>query len=89
LIWFFSNQQIGDACDEDDDNDGILDEDDNCPFHANADQTDSDADRRGDACDNSVSVKNYQQVDSDGDGTGDACSKDSDGDCKWTVICNM
>lgn len=70
----------GDACDDDDDNDGILDEDDNCPLVSNADQDDSDGDQRGDACDNCPSVSNYQQTDSDGDGIGDACSKDSDGD---------
>lgn len=70
----------GDACDEDDDDDGILDEDDNCPFVINADQIDNDGDRRGDACDNCPNSSNYNQRDSDGDGTGDACSKDSDGD---------
>ena len=77
---------IGDACDADDDNDGILDEDDNCPFKANKDQADSDGDRRGDVCDNCQNTPNYNQEDSDNDGTGDACSKDSDGDGNTTFF---
>ena len=39
------------ADDTDADDDGILDEDDNCPDVANADQTDTDGDGSGDACD--------------------------------------
>lgn len=42
----------GDACDTDDDNDGILDSaPDNCPLVSNADQADDDEDGTGDACD--------------------------------------
>jgi hypothetical protein len=53
---------LGDACDDDDDGDGILDcgldgdcgtrdDNDNCPRIPNPDQTNSDRDRDGDACD--------------------------------------
>ena len=45
----------GDACDEDDDNDDVLDDDDNCPYVANPPvngvQLNTDADPFGDACD--------------------------------------
>ncbi|MBN1270921.1 MAG: thrombospondin type 3 repeat-containing protein [Candidatus Aminicenantes bacterium] len=60
-------------CKPDQDDDGIPDEEDNCPYVANADQTDSDLDGLGDACDNCAHISNADQQDSDGDGIGDAC----------------
>ncbi len=44
-------QRLGDPADDDDDNDGVMDAADNCPFVANEDQADTDGDGRGDACD--------------------------------------
>jgi hypothetical protein len=84
---------IGDVCDPDDDNDGIPDETDNCPFTANPDQVDSDGNGVGDACendkdgdgisdelDNCPDIPNTAQVDTDDDGIGDACDSDDDND---------
>jgi hypothetical protein len=41
----------GDACDADDDNDGVADPDDNCAVVANHGQKDTDGNGVGDACD--------------------------------------
>ncbi|KAI5745325.1 hypothetical protein M8J76_010099 [Diaphorina citri] len=76
---------IGDICDDDADNDGILNPSDNCPYVHNPDQLDSDQDgmrdrRLGDACDNCPTVPNVDQTDTDNDGTGDACDNDMDND---------
>ena len=85
----------GDACESDDDTDGVADLADNCPRIANADQANPDADARGSACDsdddddgrtdgddNCPSVANPLQEDFDQDGVGDACNDadDPDGD---------
>ncbi len=42
---------VGNACDNDDDNDLVLDDVDNCPNHCNPRQIDKDGDSLGDACD--------------------------------------
>ncbi len=50
---------LGDACDDDIDDDGVLNEDDNCPYSYNPDQIDSNGNGYGDACElgpNSVDV---------------------------------
>jgi len=41
----------GDKTDTDDDNDGVLDDSDNCPLTSNASQLDTDNDGKGNACD--------------------------------------
>ncbi|KAK3597613.1 hypothetical protein CHS0354_030160 [Potamilus streckersoni] len=71
---------LGDNCDDDDDNDGVKDTSDNCPFAPNFNQTDSDSDGVGNVCDNCPSVSNSDQLDTDGDGTGNVCDSDKDGD---------
>ena len=85
----------GDACDSDDDNDGVPDAaPDDCRVVANPDQTDSDGDGFGDACppvdndddgvvnsdDNCDTTANPDQADLDGDDKGDLCDRDRDGD---------
>lgn len=75
-----------DNCDPDDDNDGILDINDNCPKQANTNQADNDSDGSGDACDNDDDndgvldgydncpfIYNPDQADIDKDGKGDIC----------------
>ncbi len=85
---------MGDVCDEDDDNDGVLDEYDSCPLVPNKDnQLDTDGDGMGDACDddddndgildtedNCPLIANPDQLDTDGDGKGDVCDEDDDND---------
>ncbi|XP_035673010.1 cartilage oligomeric matrix protein-like [Branchiostoma floridae] len=73
---------LGNACDDDADNDGFLNILDNCPLVDNFHQTDIDGDGVGDACDNCPMNINSDQKDTDNDGLGDACDQDSDGDGK-------
>src|SRR3712207_8012157 len=46
-------RSFGDACDDDDDADGLPDGSDNCPTVFNPDQADADRDGRGSLCDRS------------------------------------
>ena len=77
----------------DEDDDGVDDEVDNCPFLFNPDQGDNDGDGIGDLCDddddndgvldvddNCPLVVNSDQLDTDGDGQGDECDGDDDDD---------
>ena len=74
----------------DEDDDGIPDDDDNCPLTANPGQEDADGDGLGDVCDNCPDVANADQADTDGDGIGDACDScplDPDNDLDGDGIC--
>ncbi|XP_065572025.1 cartilage oligomeric matrix protein-like isoform X2 [Artemia franciscana] len=71
---------LGDACDPDMDNDGILNPLDNCPKTPNPDQNDLDGDGLGDACDNCPTIPNPSQFDTDNDLVGDACDNNIDRD---------
>jgi cysteine-rich repeat protein len=57
----------------DDDGDGFLNFEDNCPASGNMDQFDWDHDGFGDGCDTCPSFADADQADADGDGVGDAC----------------
>ena len=73
------NDGTGDACDDDNDNDGIANDADNCPNIPNQDQANGDNDKYGDACDLCPNVADDEH-DTDGDGKADACDEDIDGD---------
>ena len=57
----------------DGDNDGVLNQNDNCPYRENSNQADGDSDGTGDVCDNCAAIANANQADSDVDGYGNAC----------------
>lgn len=80
-----ANTDLGDTYQnaDDFDDDGIEDNNDNCPRIRNRDQSDADGDRWGDVCDNCYQIQNEYQSDLDGDHLGDACDTDLDND---TVI---
>ncbi|MBT3691021.1 hypothetical protein HOG16_02130 [Candidatus Woesearchaeota archaeon] len=58
---------------QDTDNDGIIDEEDNCVYTPNVGQWDLDEDGVGDWCDNCPLMVNPNQLDSDGNDKGDEC----------------
>tara|TARA_B100000767_G_scaffold136544_1_gene129346 strand:- start:99 stop:7694 length:7596 start_codon:yes stop_codon:yes gene_type:complete len=83
---------LGNACDDDDDNDGVLDVNDALPLNAsesvdtdgdgignNAD-ADDDGDEVADELDNCPITSNFNQLDTDGDTLGNVCDTDDDND---------
>ena len=76
----FDRDGRGDACDDDDDNDGVEDVADNCILASNPRQEEGDGDLLGDACDNCPGAFDRDASDLDGDGQGDVCDDDDDGD---------
>ncbi|HDS00947.1 MAG TPA: hypothetical protein ENO07_02915 [candidate division Zixibacteria bacterium] len=74
--WMFINvMPVQDA-----DDDGYLNDEDNCPVDYNPGQEDMDSDGVGDVCDNCIDTYNPDQSDVDLDGMGDVCDPDADGD---------
>ena len=75
---------------QDEDGDGVLNDDDNCPGTSNADQQDTDGDGVGDACDDCPDTAAGDSVDADGcstdDDDGDGVPNDAD-DCPETPSC--
>lgn len=91
MLQFLLNKTVNDFITNNDiDEDGIPNNQDNCPCRINPDQMDSDGDGVGDACDNCPHAPNVNQADFDHDGVGDVCDNcpykfnpdqlDSDGD---------
>jgi len=72
------NDGIGDFADPDDDNNGVLDQNEGITAVVTA--TDADGDGVDDAADNCPAVINPTQTDTDSDSAGDACDTDMDGD---------
>jgi hypothetical protein len=74
------HDDVGNACETDDDNDGVLDKADNCPTIANPDQKDKDVDGIGDACDLCPDLHSTNNTDTDNDGLANPCDPDDDND---------
>ncbi|XP_071476571.1 cartilage oligomeric matrix protein-like [Diadema antillarum] len=72
--------EYGDECDDDKDDDGILNIYDNCELVPNTLQADTDGDGFGDVCDNCPMDYNPDQNNTDSDLLGDVCDNNEDAD---------
>ncbi|OAF66671.1 hypothetical protein A3Q56_05607, partial [Intoshia linei] len=80
------NDGIGDVDDDDIDNDGILNNYDNCIFISNFLQKNKDKDYFGNVCDKCASKASVINTDFDSDNIGDVCDKDADNDAHSKYI---
>ncbi|MCB9852134.1 MAG: thrombospondin type 3 repeat-containing protein [Phycisphaerales bacterium] len=71
---------VPDDCEPDQDDDGVIDDCDNCVDFRNPNQTDIDGDGFGDVCDNCPNIPNVDQADMNEDGVGDICPCPERGD---------
>jgi hypothetical protein len=81
------HDNLGDACDDDIDGDGWLNDLERCPLHYNPDQADTTEiavglppDSLPDACDLCPLASSLDNLDSDGDGRANPCDDDDDDD---------
>lgn len=75
-----SDPSLDQTTGSDEDGDGLIFENDNCPIDSNASQADCDGDGVGDRCDNCPRVPNPDQLSRDTDRYGNACDPDDDND---------
>lgn len=87
----FDGDGIGDACDDDIDNDEVPNDDDNCVYGFNTDQSDVDGDGVGDVCDDDIDgdgLTNDEEDDDDDDEVDDDETDPFDPDSDDDGLCD-